>query len=418
MPSLSSRTLVYTGMLVSRQIRAFYPDLSDPSFASALCLVHSRYSTNTLGAWDLAHPFRYLAHNGEINTIAGNQNWMRAREGTLASELFGEELEKIFPVMREGGSDSARMDNALEFLVLAGRELPEAILMMIPEAWENREDMDPALRAYYEFHSFLMEPWDGPASIAFTDGRKIGAVLDRNGLRPSRYTVTKDGFVIMASEVGVLEIAPENVLLKERLHPGKIFCVDLEEGRILDDGEIKRRYAAKHPYRDWVENNRVVLSRLPSPARVESPFSDSERFRLQQVFGYTSEDLRLLLAPMASEAKWPIGTHGRGRRAGLPLRPPADVLSLLQAAVRPGQQPADGLDQRAPGDGALLDARRRGQPARGDTRPRAHDPRGAPGDRRRRARAAAPDRAAGLPLAHARLPVQAGGGRRGPARRA
>jgi glutamate synthase domain-containing protein 2/glutamate synthase domain-containing protein 1/glutamate synthase domain-containing protein 3 len=346
-PSLSSRTLAYTGMLVSRQIRAFYPDLSDPAFASALCLVHSRYSTNTLGAWDLAHPFRYLAHNGEINTIAGNQNWMRAREGTLASSLFGGELAKILPVMREGGSDSARMDNALEFLVLAGRELPEAILMMIPEAWENREDMDPALRAYYEFHSFLMEPWDGPASIAFTDGRKIGAVLDRNGLRPSRYTVTKDGFVIMASEVGVLDIAPENVLLKERLHPGKIFCVDLEEGRILDDGEIKRRYAAQHPYRDWVENNRVVLSRLPSPVAVEAPYSDAERFRLQQVFGYTSEDLRILLAPMASEAKWPIGSMGEDAAlACLSDHPQMFYRYFKQLFAQVSNPPMDSINER------------------------------------------------------------------------
>src|SRR5262249_45342979 len=196
----------------------------------ALCLVHSRYSTNTLGSWDLAHPFRYLAHNGEINTIEGNQNWMRAREGTMSSSLFGDDLAKLYPILRVG-SDSARFDNALEFLVLSGRELPEAILMMIPEAWENQREMSPELRAYYEYHSFLMEPWDGPASIAFTDGRKIGAVLDRNGLRPSRYVVTKDGFVVMASEVGVLDVAPEDVLRKGRLQPGRIFFVDLEEGR-------------------------------------------------------------------------------------------------------------------------------------------------------------------------------------------
>src|SRR5262245_61902640 len=262
--SLSSRTLVYTGMLISRQIQGFFPDVCDPDFESALCLVHSRYSTNTLGSWNLAHPFRYLAHNGEINTIEGNQNWMHAREGTMSSELFGDDLAKLYPIMRAGSSDSARFDNALEFLVLSGRELPEAILMMIPEAWENRRDMDPDLRAYYEFHSFLMEPWDGPASIAFTDGRKIGAVLDRNGLRPSRYVVTKDGFVVMASEVGVLEIEPSNVVVKERLHPGKIFFIDLEEGRIVGDEEIKRRYVARRPYRDWVERNRVLLSDLPA----------------------------------------------------------------------------------------------------------------------------------------------------------
>src|SRR5262245_12093339 len=308
-PSLSSRTLAYVGMLIADQIPGFFPDVVDPAFGSGLCLVHSRYSTNTFGAWDLAHPFRYLAHNGEINTIRGNQNWMHAREGTMASRLFGDDLRKLYPIVREGASDSARFDNALEFLVLTGRELPEAILMMIPEAWENRDDMDPGLRAYYEYHSFLMEPWDGPASIAFTDGRKIGAVLDRNGLRPSRYTVTKDGLVVMASEVGVLDIPPESVLLKERLHPGKIFCVDLERGRILEDAEIKRGYVARRPYREWVERNRLVLGGLP-PATAPAGLDPEQRFRLQQVFGYTIEDLKILLAPMAANGRWPIGSMG------------------------------------------------------------------------------------------------------------
>ena len=346
-PSCSSRTLVYTGMLVPRQIRGFYPELEDAEFASAMCLVHSRYSTNTLGAWDLAHPFRYLAHNGEINTIKGNQNWMRAREGTLASKAFGADLQKLFPVMREGGSDSQRMDNVLEFLVLTGRELPEAIQMMIPEAWENRDDMDPALRAYYEYHSFLLEPYDGPASIAFTNGRVIGAVLDRNGLRPSRYTVTKDGFVVMASEVGVLEIAPENVLIKERLHPGRIFMVDLEQGRIIEDAEIKRRAAAKRPYRDWVEQNRVVLSRLPKPRAATPAMSDAERFRLQQVFGYTSEDLRLLLAPMAGQGKWPIGSMGEDAAlACLSDRPQMLYRYFKQLFAQVSNPPMDSINER------------------------------------------------------------------------
>ena len=309
-PSLSARTIAYVGMLMPTQISAFFPDLSRPEATSALALAHSRYSTNTLGAWDLAHPFRYLAHNGEINTIEGNQNWMRAREGTLESERFGDDLKKLYPIMREGASDSARFDNALEFLVLAGRELPEAILMMVPEAWENRDDMDPDLRAYYEYHSFMMEPWDGPASLAFTDGRQIGAVLDRNGLRPSRYVVTKDGLVVMASEVGVLDIPPEDIVVKERLHPGKVFVVDLEEGRIVGDEEVKQRYVDRLPYREWVERNRVVLSDLPA-AEVPPEHRDPEaRFRLQQVFGYTNEDLRVLLAPMAVQGKWPIGSMG------------------------------------------------------------------------------------------------------------
>ena len=308
--SLSSRTIVYTGMLISRQIRGFFPDVRDPDFASALCLVHSRYSTNTLGAWDLAHPFRYLAHNGEINTIEGNQNWMRAREGTLESGLFGDDLQKLYPIMREGASDSARFDNALEFLSLSGRELSEAILMMIPEAWENQHDMDPDLRAYYEYHSFLLEPWDGPASIAFTDGKKIGAVLDRNGLRPSRYVVTKDGFFVMGSEVGVTDIDPANVERKNRLHPGKVLLIDLEEGRIVGDEELKRSFVERKPYREWVERQRLLLADLPDTPVSSQKRNREQRFLLQQAFGYTAEDMKLLLAPMASQGKWPIGSMG------------------------------------------------------------------------------------------------------------
>jgi glutamate synthase domain-containing protein 2/glutamate synthase domain-containing protein 1/glutamate synthase domain-containing protein 3 len=309
-PSLSSRTIVYVGMLIGHQVDNFYPDLTDESMVSALAMVHSRYSTNTLPTWSLSHPFRYLAHNGEINTLRGNRNAMQAREGTMVSELFGEDLKKLYPIMREGGSDSAQFDNALEFLVLTGRELPEAMLMMIPEAWENRGDMDPDLAAFYEYHSFLMEPWDGPASIAFTDGRKIGAVLDRNGLRPSRYIVTKDGLVVMASEVGVLDIAPENVLVKGRLHPGKIFFVDLEAGRIIDDDQIKSNYVSRRPYREWVEQNRIVLGDLPAAERTPGSENPQQRVQLQQAFGYTTEDLRILIAPMAVNAKWPIGSMG------------------------------------------------------------------------------------------------------------
>jgi glutamate synthase domain-containing protein 2/glutamate synthase domain-containing protein 1/glutamate synthase domain-containing protein 3 len=346
-PTLSCRTIAYVGMLISTQIPRFFPDVTDPEFTSALCLVHSRYSTNTFGAWDLAHPFRYLAHNGEINTIRGNQNWMHAREGTMASSLFGSDLKRLYPIVREGASDSARLDNALEFLVLNGRDLPEAMLMMIPEAWENRDEMDPDLRAYYEYHSFLMEPWDGPASIALTDGRKIGAVLDRNGLRPSRYIVTKDGFVVMASEVGVLDIPPENVLIKERLHPGKIFCVDLEQGRILEDEEIKRRYVESRPYRAWVERQRLVLDRLPEPTETLEAPTPEQRFRLQQVFGYTNEDLKILLAPMAAQGKWPLGSMGEDAAlACLSDRPQLVYRYFKQLFAQVTNPPMDSINER------------------------------------------------------------------------
>ena len=246
-PSLSSQTLIYKGMLTAAQIEPTFPDLADPDVESALALVHQRFSTNTFPSWPLAHPYRYIAHNGEINTLRGNINWMRAREGLLRSDVFGEDLQKVLPIIREGGSDTATFDNVLEFLVMAGRSLPHAILMMIPEPWSGDAGMDPALKAFYEYHSSLMEPWDGPASIAFTDGTVIGAILDRNGLRPSRYYVTKDDLVVMASEVGVLDIPPENILLKERLHPGRIFLVDTAQGRIVSDEEIKRELAAAQP---------------------------------------------------------------------------------------------------------------------------------------------------------------------------
>jgi glutamate synthase domain-containing protein 2/glutamate synthase domain-containing protein 1/glutamate synthase domain-containing protein 3 len=346
-PTLSSRTIAFVGMLKASQIEPFYRDLTDPEMVSAMALVHSRYSTNTFGAWDLAHPFRYLAHNGEINTLRGNRNAMHAREGTMASALFGDDLKRLYPIVKGHASDSAQFDNVLEFLVLSGRELPEAMLMMIPEAWENREDMDPDLRAFYEYHSFLMEPWDGPASIAFTDGRKIGAVLDRNGLRPSRYIVTKDGLVVMASEVGVLDIPPENVLLKERLHPGKIFCVDLEQGRILEDAEIKRRYVARRPYRDWVARNRVLLSELPAVPVAASQPDRALRFRLQQVFGYTEEDLRILLAPMASLGRWPLGSMGEDAAlACLSDRPQMLYRYFKQLFAQVTNPPMDSINER------------------------------------------------------------------------
>ena len=308
-PSLSARTIVYKGMLTPDQVEQMFPDLRDPLLDSALALVHSRFSTNTFPSWPLAHPFRFIAHNGEINTLRGNINWMRAREALCASPLFGDDLKKILPIVVENGSDSAIFDNVLEFLHMAGRELPHAVLMMIPEAWSGHEMMDAERKAFYEYHGCLMEPWDGPASIAFTDGSVIGAVLDRNGLRPSRYYVTKDGLVVMASEVGVLDIPPENVLIKERLHPGRIFLVDTREGRIIDDAELKKRYTAAQPYKKWLDEGLVPLASLPAPAAVPEPDHATVRAR-QQVFGYTHEDLRLLMAPMAQKGEEAIGSMG------------------------------------------------------------------------------------------------------------
>jgi glutamate synthase (ferredoxin) len=308
LPSLSANTLIYKGMLSADQIETMYPDLTDPDVESALALVHQRFSTNTFPSWPLAHPYRYIAHNGEINTLRGNINWMRAREALCRSSVLGADLAKVLPVTQEGLSDSATFDNVLEFLVMNGRSLPHAILMMIPEPWQNHEAMSPERRAFYEYHASLMEPWDGPASIAFTDGTVIGAVLDRNGLRPSRYYVTKDDLVIMASEVGVLDIPPANILVKERLHPGRIFLVDTAQGRIIDDEEIKTGLAAEHPYGDWLRANLVHLEDLPAHAL---PEPDHETVLTRQIaFGYTHEDLRILLGPMAKQGEEPIGSMG------------------------------------------------------------------------------------------------------------
>ena len=307
--SLSSNTIVYKGMLIADQVETMFPDLSDPAVESALALVHQRFSTNTFPSWPLAHPYRYAAHNGEINTLRGNINWMRAREALCRSDLFGDDLGKLFPIVREGQSDTATFDNVLEFLVLTGRPLAHAVLMMIPEPWSNHEAMSPERRAFYQYHAALMEPWDGPASIAFTDGTVIGAVLDRNGLRPSRYYVTKDDMVIMASEVGVLDVPPENVLVKERLHPGRIFLVDTAQGRIIDDDEIKAGLAAEQPYGAWLAREMVHLADLPAAGHAPPPDRATVR-RRQRAFGYTEEDLRILVGPMGALGAEPIGSMG------------------------------------------------------------------------------------------------------------
>src|SRR5690242_19304895 len=309
---MSCRTLIYKGMLTPRQVTTFYPDLSDPLVESAIAVVHSRFSTNTFPSWGRAHPYRYLIHNGEINTLRGNENWMHARQGMLASDLFGRNLNDVFPIIQDDGSDSTKFDNCLEFLALSGRSLPHAMMMMIPEPWENHESMDEKKRAFYEYHSCLMEPWDGPASIGFTDGAVVGAVLDRNGLRPSRYYVTKDDLVVMASEVGVLEVEPGDVVCKSRLEPGRMLLVDTVEGRIVADSEIKEGMAAREPYKKWLEENLLKLDDLPEPdsSRLPVELEHDTLLLRQRVHGYTREDVRLVVRPMAQNGEEAVGSMG------------------------------------------------------------------------------------------------------------
>lgn len=307
-PSLSSRTLAYKGMLTTDQLDQVFPDLVDERVASAVAVVHSRFSTNTFPSWPLAHPFRFIAHNGEINTVMGNRNWMRAREALLASDVIPGDLERLYPICTPGASDSASFDEVLELLHMGGRSLPHAVLMMIPEAWENHTEMDAKRRAFYEFHSTMMEPWDGPACVVFTDGSQIGAVLDRNGLRPSRYWVTDDGLVVLASEVGVLDLDPATIVRKGRLQPGKMFLVDTDEHRIVEDEEIKAELAAQHPYDEWLHAGLIHLDDVP--AREHIVHTHASVTRRQQVFGYTEEELRILLTPMANTGMEPLGSMG------------------------------------------------------------------------------------------------------------
>src|SRR5438105_10803649 len=307
-PSMSCRTVIYKGLLLANQVGQYYKDLQDPRAVSALALVHQRFSTNTFPEWPLAHPYRMVAHNGEINTVKGNFNWMRAREGVMKSPVLGDDLKKLYPISFEGQSDTATFDNTLELLIMSGYSLAHAVMMMIPEAWEQHTAMDPRRRAFYEYHAAMMEPWDGPAAMVFTDGRQIGATLDRNGLRPARYIVTDDDLVVMASESGVLPIPESKIVKKWRLQPGKMFLIDFEQGRIVDDEELKNQFASAKPYRQWIENIRIKLEDIPADAEPRQ-YADALLDR-QQAFGYTQEDLKFLMSPMAQAGEEGIGSMG------------------------------------------------------------------------------------------------------------
>ncbi|HEX3871766.1 MAG TPA: glutamate synthase central domain-containing protein, partial [Pirellulales bacterium] len=328
-PTLSSKVVAYKGLMLADQVEAFYLDLADERFVSSLALVHQRYSTNTFPTWDLAHPFRYMAHNGEINTLRGNRNWMHARQSMLASEKYGADLKKIGEICTPGASDSATFDNVLELLMLTGRSLPQAMSMLVPEPWAGHESMSDEKKAFYEYQACLIEPWDGPAAMAFTDGTVIGATLDRNGLRPSRYWVTKDGWVIMASEAGVLDVKPDQIEKKGRLRPGRMFLIDTAQGRIIGDHEIKNQLASRQPYRQWLNEHQVLLADLPeAPSQahgmppavgaVSSNGSNGHKrnghnvslLKQQRAFGYTLEDIKVILAPMASDGYEAIGSMG------------------------------------------------------------------------------------------------------------
>ncbi|MBX9875078.1 MAG: glutamate synthase subunit alpha, partial [Beijerinckiaceae bacterium] len=307
--SMSARTIVYKGMVLVTQLGSYFKDLTDERFESAIALVHQRFATNTFPSWRLAHPYRMVAHNGEINTLRGNVNWMAARQASVDSELFGADISKLWPISYEGQSDTACFDNALEFLVQGGYSLAHAMMMLVPEAWAGNPLMNEERRAFYEYHAALMEPWDGPAAIAFTDGRQIGATLDRNGLRPARYLVTDDGLVVLASEFGVLPIPEEKIVQKWRLQPGKMLLIDLEEGRIISDDEIKKSLCLANPYQEWLKRTQIVLEELP-PVEARAQRTDVPLLDRQQAFGYTQEDTKILMAPMAVTGQEAVGSMG------------------------------------------------------------------------------------------------------------
>ena len=309
LPSFSTTTLIYKGLLIPEDIGRYYKDLKEEDVVTRLALVHQRFSTNTFPAWSLAQPFRYMCHNGEINTLRGNVNRMKAREEIMKSDLFGEDIKKIFPIVSDGQSDSASMDLVVELLLMTGRSLPEVMMMLVPEAWEKHQTMSEDKKAFYEYNSCIMEPWDGPASVPFTDGNYIGALLDRNGLRPSRYTVTKDGFVIMSSEIGVVDVQPENVKSHGRLEPGKMFLVDMNAGRIIEDEEIKNEIVSQKPYKEWVDTHTLPLSEVPYTNNT-CPIEATKYDTRLRVFGYTLEDISTVINPMATQSKEALGSMG------------------------------------------------------------------------------------------------------------
>ncbi|RZL06147.1 MAG: glutamate synthase subunit alpha, partial [Pedobacter sp.] len=346
--SFSSRTIVYKGQLTSLQVRTYYTELSDKRMVSAFGLVHSRFATNTFPSWRLAQPFRHIAHNGEINTLQGNLNWFRSSVKSFASPYFTpEELNMILPVIDETQSDSGCLDNVVELLLHAGRSLPHVLMMLIPEAWDGNKDMDPIKSAFYQFHASLMEPWDGPAAIAFTDGNLIGATLDRNGLRPSRYALTSDDRVIMASESGAVEIDQSTVIEKGRLTPGKMFVVDMEQGRIISDDEIKQQVCGRRPYADWINQYQIKLEELPEPRVMFTNLSEESIFNYQQVFGYTREDIDLLLKPMAIDGKEAIGSMGTDTPLAVLSKQPQHLSSYFkQLFAQVTNPPIDPIRER------------------------------------------------------------------------
>ena len=343
LPSLSTKIIIYKGLLIPEDIKLFYKDLTDPLFVTRLALVHQRFSTNTFPTWDLAQPFRYMCHNGEINTLRGNVTRTLSRQELMQSDWFNDEIKNIFPIILPGKSDSAQMDMLVELLLMTGRSLPEVMMILVPEAWEKNPYMPEAKKAFYEYNSCIMEPWDGPASIPFTDGNYIGAVLDRNGLRPSRYTVTKDGFVIMSSETGVIEIDPKNVASHGRLEPGKMFLVDMNQGRIINDKEIKDEIVSRHPYKKWLEKSLVHLADIP-PKKGPIEHQEDPLEKRQIVFGYTQEDLGIIIQPMSQLGKEPIGSMGNDSPIAILSEKPQLIYNYFkQLFAQVTNPPLDGI---------------------------------------------------------------------------